>query len=255
MFRAITQLLTCCRVASSLSILLLGTTPVHAQGPGEWDVDLTVYAWAAGLDGTLAAGQREAPIEVTAKELLEALDFAFMTGVSATSKKWIIDGVFDFADLGKEVELVTVQTFPGVDPNVSLDAQQSIVSGSVGYRVTDNIDVLGGVRGYYLSSSLDANVGRLASTSAGWVDPIVGARYRRSLGDKWRVGLRGDVGGFGAGSEFAWYINAFASRQFTDLLALTFGYRLWDFEREGGEDILEFDATLAGGAIGLTLSF
>ncbi len=72
--------------------------------------------------------------------------------------------------------------------------------------------------------------------------PIVGARYRTELGDKWRIGLRGDFGGFGAGSEFAWYVNAFASRRLTDRLALTLGYRVWDFDREGDEDILEFYA-------------
>ena len=244
-------------VALGVCILLFSASSVHAQGggSGDWDVDVAVYGWAAGLDGTLAVGEREAAVEVTSNELLKALDFAFMTGFAATSDRWVIDGVFDFADLGRDVELVTIQAFPGVDPNVSLDAKQTIVHGSLGYRVTDNVDLLGGFRGYYLSSSIDANVGQIASTSVGWVDPIVGARYRRALGEKWRIGLRGDVGGFGVGSEFAWYVNAFASRQFTDLVALTFGYRVWDFERQGDQEIVEFDATLAGGAIGLTFSF
>ena len=238
-------------------MLLLGARSAQAQGggSGDWDVDVTVYGWAAGLDGTLAVGEREAAVEVTSKELLGALDFALMTGVAATSDRWVIDGVYDFADLGRDVELVTIQAFPGVDPNVSVDAEQIIVHGSLGYRVTENVDLLGGFRSYHLSSSLDANIGQLASASVGWVDPILGARYRRALGERWRIGLRGDVGGFGAGSEFAWYVNAFASRQFTDLIALTFGYRVWDFERESDSEIVEFDATLAGGAIGVTFSF
>ena len=84
--------------------------------------------------------------------------------------------------------------------------------------------MLGGFRSFYLSSSIDANAGRIASTSGGWVDPIIGARYRRQLGDKWQIGLRGDIGGFNVGSEFAWYVNALASRRLTERLALTFGY-------------------------------
>lgn len=244
-------------ITLSAFIVFFSSHPVQAQsGPSEdWEVAMTVYGWAAGLDGTLAVGEREAAIKVTAKELLEALDFALMTGFEARGNRSVIDGVVDYVDLGRDVELVTIQSLPGVDPDVSLDAKQTIVHGSLGYRVSDNVDVLGGFRSFYLSSSINANVGQIASTSARWVDPIVGARYRRALGDKWRIGLRGDVGGFGAGSEFAWYVNAFASRQFTDLLALTFGYRVWDFDREGDNDIVEFDATLAGGAIGLTFSF
>ena len=52
----------------------------------------------------------------------------------------------------------------------------------------------------------------------------------RGIGESWATvanRLRGDIGGFGAGSEFAWYVNAFASRRLTDGLALTFGYRVW----------------------------
>lgn len=95
---------------------------------------------------------------------------------------------------------------------------------------------------------MDANVGRIADTSVGWVDPHRWSAVSERAGRQWRIGLRGDIGGFGAGSELAWYVNAFASRRLTDRLALTLGYRVWDFDREGDEDILEFDATLAGGS-------
>ncbi len=69
------------------------------------------------------------------------------------------------------------------------------------------------------------------------------------------VWLRGDVGGFGVGSEFAWYVNASASRRLTDWLALVLGYRAWGFDYEGDQDILKFDATMSGGGIGLTFRF
>ena len=56
-------------------IVFVSADPVHAQsGPSdEWELRLTVYGWAPGLDGTLAVGEREASVEVTSKELLEAL--------------------------------------------------------------------------------------------------------------------------------------------------------------------------------------
>src|SRR5262249_14644022 len=42
------------------------------------------------------------------------------------------------------------------------------------------------------------------SGSVDWVDPFVGARLRQQLAAGQEFVLRGDVGGFGAGSRFSW---------------------------------------------------
>ncbi len=238
-------------------IAVLGASSVQAQttGADEWESALTVYGWGAGLDGTLAIGEREAPVEVSVKDLLKSLDIALMFAFEVSNGKWTVDVDTVYGNFGKEADLVTIQSVGAIDPMVELDASQTIVHGSVGYRVTDKLDLLAGVRGFYLSSAVDANVGRIADRSGGWVDPIVGARFRSELGDKWRFGVRGDVGGFGAGSEFAWYVNVSASRRLTDWLALVLGYRAWGFDYEGDQDILKFDATMSGGGIGLTFRF
>lgn len=63
-----------------------------------------------------------------------------------------------------------------------------------------------------------------------WVDPLVGARIRH----QWRLGhermLRGDVGGFGAGSEFSW--NVLTAYSFCAQNGVTYtgllGYRALD---------------------------
>lgn len=39
-----------------------------------------------------------------------------------------------------------------------------------------------------------------------WVDPFVGGRVRHDFGQNKNVTLEGDVGGFGAGSEFSWQV-------------------------------------------------
>jgi hypothetical protein len=39
-----------------------------------------------------------------------------------------------------------------------------------------------------------------------WVDPFVGGRIRHDFGQNKNVMLEGDVGGFGAGSEFSWQV-------------------------------------------------
>lgn len=247
------------RVLLILTLLMaaVGPSSLHAQtsGAGEWKSAFTFYGWGAGLSGDLSLGERTAPVEVTTKELLSSLDLALMFAFEVSNGKWTVDVDTSYADLGKEADLVSIQSVGAIDPSIELDARQTIFHGSVGYRVTEKLDILAGVRGFHLSTAIDANVGRIADTSGGWVDPIVGARFRSELGDKWTFGLRGDIGGFGVGSEFAWFVNLSASRRLTDRLALVLGYRAWGFDYEGDRNLLNFDATMSGGGIGLTFRF
>jgi hypothetical protein len=77
----------------------------------------------------------------------------------------------------------------------------------VGYDVLDRLTVFGGLRYNDLAVDIKAT-GPLGvrSESAGedWIDPVIGAHYTIDFADKWSVALRGDIGGFGVGSEFAW---------------------------------------------------
>ena len=44
----------------------------------------------------------------------------------------------------------------------------------------------------------------LTSGSVDWADPFIGARLQHQLAPSQEITLRGDVGGFGAGSQFSW---------------------------------------------------
>jgi hypothetical protein len=46
------------------------------------------------------------------------------------------------------------------------------------------------------------------SGDAEWVDPFVGFRLRHQMGPTKELSLEGDVGGFGAGSDFSWQVVA-----------------------------------------------
>lgn len=64
------------------------------------------------------------------------------------------------------------------------------------------------------------------SSQATWLDPIIIARIKNQLGDKLRYQFRGDIGGFGIGSDFAWQIQAYLGYRFSDLFELSGGYRI-----------------------------
>jgi hypothetical protein len=46
------------------------------------------------------------------------------------------------------------------------------------------------------------------SSEIDWVDPFVGFRVRHQMGPTKELNLEGDVGGFGAGSDFSWQVVA-----------------------------------------------
>ena len=91
------------------------------------------------------------------------------------------------------------------------------------------MDVLAGARVYAITSSLhlqghllpDLNITRHVS----WVDPIIGMKGRISFSHWFFINAYGDVGGFGAGSEFTWQALLGSGFQVSRWCAIIAGYR------------------------------
>ena len=49
---------------------------------------------------------------------------------------------------------------------------------------------------------------RRSSAGKSWIDPFVGVHFMAPLAERWWFGARGDVGGFGVGSDLAWQAYA-----------------------------------------------
>ncbi len=45
----------------------------------------------------------------------------------------------------------------------------------------------------------------LLDVSKNWIDPLIGGRYLWRFADGWNIIARGDIGGFGVGSDFSWH--------------------------------------------------
>ncbi len=204
------------------------------------------------MDGTVGLAGRERDFEVSAKDLLENLDFGFMTNFEARKSRWSVGVDFFYADLGKDV---TVENANVAAQNPRLDMSMTIVEGDVGYQVANSLDFLAGIRRVSASAGLLTDQAALADVDGGFTDPIVGARFRRNLSEKFWVNVRGDVGGFGAGSDFSWFLSAVGGVRVSKLISLDFGYRIWDFDYETDEDLKRLDMALAGFGGGLTFHF
>jgi len=99
------------------------------------------------------------------------------------------------------------------------------------------------------------------SGSVDWVDPFVGARLRQQLAAGQEFVLRGDVGGFGAGSQFSWQAIATYNSPLCEIHGIPVdgyvGFRALsaDFSQGSGRSRFEWDNVIYGPVIGATMRF
>lgn len=238
----------------SAGISAAQSSQTASAASGEWEFDLTPFLWGAGLDGTIGIARREVTFEATAKDIMKSLDMGFMVDFEARRNRWSFETDLVYVDLGKDV---TVEGIGGIvgGQNPQLDMRLTLIDGTIGYQLAPSFDVLAGVRGVVVSPSISNDLVTIADADDGFVDPIIGGRFRRDVSKKVWVNLRGDVGGFGVGSEFSWFLSAAAGIRVSHLISLDFGYRAWSFDYESDSDLKRLDATMAGFGGGLTFHF
>ena len=160
------------------------------------------------------------------------------------------------------------QVVVSVKGHAQLDYQSTIIQSGVAYEVArwqnapasfTAVDVVGSARYWNqdvslslnLTGTLDIDFERLGlkfnrsrqvavarSGDLEWVDPVVGLRVRHQIAPGKNLRLEGDIGGFGAGSEFSWQavgVYSFMTQCLGMPLRADLGYRALyvDFSENG----------------------
>ena len=86
-----------------------------------------------------------------------------------------------------------------------------------------------------------------------WIDPIIGLRGQVNFTRWLFLALQGDVGGFGAGSQIAWFASGAIGINITRNVFLETGYRFFymDYVKNG----LTYDAAQSGLFMGVGVKF
>lgn len=237
-----------------------GATDEAAEPPGEGAgrplrMDFTIYTWLSSLRSEVTTDYLESSNEANFGDILEALDFANFAHLEVKKGNWGLFSEFDFIKMSNDGEFrAPRRDWPfkihadGVmkETMIELGAMRSFE----GRRLS--LDALLGGRYFRLES--DLNVGRIESNiNKDWVDPLVGARLRLRLSDKWHASLRGDLAGFGAGSELTTNIVGAIACDISERYALGFGYRYLDIDQES--DTAQVSTTTYGPIVGVTIRF
>jgi len=246
-------------VRSSYKLALLGTvllaaTPLQAA-EGEWQQEVVPYMWASAMSGTAGVRDFEGDVDMSFGDILDDLEFAFMGAYRAKRDKFsvTVDGIYMALsdDVKGPRDLVKGE----------IDVDQSALEVDVGWDLSERLTVFGGLRYNDISSDItlkgpnDTKVRGKGSEQ--WVDPVIGAHYTYPFSDQWSATLRGDIGGFGVGSQFAWQGIAELRWQVKPNIGIVGAYRYIDMDYSAGTGPTYFlyDMAISGPALGVAFAF
>jgi hypothetical protein len=89
--------------------------------------------------------------------------------------------------------------------------------------------------------------------SKAWIDPVVGFRTRFNFTDHLYLAAKGDIGGFGVGSDLSWQVFGALGYQFNRQWSAELGYKYLSIDY--AQDGVVFDAVQAGAFVGLKYTF
>jgi hypothetical protein len=270
------------------------TKSTLAPGPTGWQFQFTPYGWLPWVNGDAVINGREFAVSEDPVQVLESLDFAWMSYMQARRGAITLFSDVIYADVSNSGSFARSKTFsPHVSGTLgaalSADYRYWIVEAGGMYETnrwnfgnnyggeTDTwLEMLAG--GRYWHQELDVDValagtvnldglvvsGTRATARSGvveWIDPFLGLRmhYKPTLSDEFTV--RGDIGGFGIGSQFTWHVLATYNSYLGTHAGIAYdgylGYKALsvDYDEGTGTGRYEFDVIQQGPVVGITGRF
>lgn len=232
----------------------------------EWTFAIAPYLWAAGLQGDIGLFGRE-PVEVDMnfRDILNDLKFGGMVVGEAHNGTWGVSSDLMYVKTEAEESITRdIQNVPAaLSANVTTDSFMGTLMGELRAIETDviTLDVMAGGRLWYvandISAELKADGSEVANFSGDdseiWVDPMLGVKTRIDTDSPLYLTAWGMVGGFGAGSDFAWDALGGVGWEWNDWLSTVVGYRALgvDYENDG----FVYDVTQQGFFLGAVIRF
>lgn len=265
-----------------------------------WTFDFTTYAWLPWLSGDVTVRGRPVEVEASPSDVLGALDWSgvpvWMSHMELANGRLTLfnDIMYSKVEGAGGFEVTRTGRFSTLSlaGDVEADYTQTTIEVGAAYDVWSAVDpvtaqrttvgLLGGGRYWSqevnISADLNATLnvagpfGIVDLTRSGnrvfdrsgtvdWIDPFIGLRLEQDIAPGQSVMLRGDIGGFGAGSDFTWQAMANYNWEMcrTDRYALDayLGYRALsvDYSQGSGNTRYEYDVLQHGPVMGLTMKF
>lgn len=273
-----------------VALALARAIPAQAQDKPVWSFTATPYAWLMGASGNLTAKGQTLDVnagigdifgktdtllalmsnfEARRDRLVLGLDVVFtqMTGSPGVATQrnpvpWLSFSASAGANVKSTLvevegtagyELGRLQPATAIDGFVGVRYWHAVTDMSFGFNATGSIQTPEGVGLFTRSIGIAGD----STGSLDWADPILGLQLRHEIPPHHRLRLRGDIGGFGVGSQFTWQAMAVYAYEFSSgptAWSAVLGYRAigFDYSPGGGNSI---DLILHGPVLGVSMKF
>jgi len=260
---------------------------IEAPALPNWSFRVVPYGWLIALDGTQTVRGRSAKVDASFADIVRESDtlVALMGDIEARNGPFALLGNVVWTKIGVERGNVRSRSLaPGVTgtlaTSLGLDIEMTIAEVGAAYEIYRSgplaFDILAGARYWHQEADLSLGVaagvqiGDLAveggrafarSGSVDWLDPLIGARLRYTIAPGHELLLRGDIGGFGVGSDFSWQAIGAYGFELGTYQGITFsgviGYRALsvDYTQGEGRQRYEFDMLVHGPVLGISAKF
>lgn len=225
----------------------------------KWNFLLDVYAMFPNINGTTAISTLpEVKVDANPGDVFDQLNMGAMLYFETSNDHWSFSSDLLYMNLKQGV-----RSGPIIQQG-ELQAKQLAWELASMRRVLPHLDAGIGLR----VNSLDVGLDVIQNTVQGttiidkgaaetWVDPILIIRFKNDNSNNFLYQLRGDIGGFGIGSDFAWQFQAYAGYRFSKLFQITGGYRIigMDYDKGKGEDRFMYNMDTFGPVLRFGFNF
>lgn len=225
-----------------------------------WNFLLEPYIVFPNISGkTAIATFPEVEVDADPGDVFENLDMGAMLYFEATHGNWAFSSDLLYMSLKQDIKRGPVLQ------NGDVKAKQLAWELAALRTVLPMVEIGAGLRLNSMEVGLDlvhttsggAAVNINTSATETWVDPILIVRVNSPSESRFTYQVRGDIGGFGVGSDFSWQIQAYAGYRFSKLFQLTGGYRIigMDYDKGSGRDRFMYNMDTFGPVIRFGFNF
>jgi hypothetical protein len=226
--------------------------------------------WMLSMDGDVTVDGITSDLDVGFSDIWDELNIGGMVEFEAWKRSrfgFFVNGMY--SDLGHSTNIGPLK----VDPDLQNLWAETGMMYRLGTRDLKDqpeeyfpavtLDGYLGVRYTWMDIKLDFKPALLPDPSGkeDWFEPIIGFRTIWGLSERWSLTLGGNIGGMAFGSDFAWGASGIIGYRFNlfgnEDARFLMGYRALsqDYDDGHGRKKLEWDVTLHGPLVGLTIPF
>jgi len=248
---------------ASIALILLPAAAARAKDAADdgWHYTVAAYVLFPNMKGeTGIADLPNMPIDEDPGDIFDKLRMGAMLYLEAQDDRWTFSSDLLYMNLG-----VDFRDDEGlISFNGDIDVTQVGWELAAMRRLTSNFELGIGLTWNQIDLDVEATYSTpLGSTDIGggreedWIDPTIVMRGTWPIGDKWFFQARGNIGGFGVGSDLMWQAIAEVGYRPSEKWFTSFGYRVIDIDYENGSgpDRFMYDVRTFGPELKLGINF